>query len=131
MRFRGQGAVAPAGAKFSVWASMADLARLVLRSGAPRLGLRLGAALGLVFLGKVAGVWSPVVFGDAINRIHPRDPASLGPFALAAVATAALSLAAAGAPFARDAIFMRVSQATMAKAAVESFQHALGLSLDF
>ena len=131
MRFRGQGAVAPAGAKFSVWASMADLARLVLRSGAPQLGLRLGAALGLVFLGKVAGVWSPVVFGDAINRIHPRDPASLGPFALAAVATAALSLAAAGAPFARDAIFMRVSQATMAKAAVESFQHALGLSLDF
>ena len=38
---------------------------------------------------------------------------------------------AACAPYARDAIFTRVSQSTMAKAAVETFAHALGLSLDF
>ncbi|THD77768.1 MAG: ABC transporter ATP-binding protein/permease [Phenylobacterium sp.] len=110
---------------------MTDLARLVLRSGAPNLRLRLGVALGLVFLGKVAGVWSPVVFGDAINALKPHVGATLAPFVLAALGASALSLAAAGAPFARDAIFMRVSQATMAKAAVESFEHALGLSLDF
>ncbi|MDE2488716.1 MAG: ABC transporter ATP-binding protein/permease [Alphaproteobacteria bacterium] len=110
---------------------MADLGRLVLRSGAPRLKLRLAAALGLVFLGKVAGVWSPVAFGDAINVLKPHVPASLLPFVFGALAASALSLGAAAAPFARDAIFMRVSQATMAKAAVESFEHALGLSLDF
>lgn len=130
-RFRGPGAVAPAGATFDFWSSMGDLGRLVLRSGAPRLRLRLALALGLVFLGKVAGVWSPVAFGDALNRLHPNVPASLAPFVAGAIAASLLSLAAAAAPFARDAIFMRVSQAAMAKAAVESFQHALSLSLDF
>ncbi|HEX3699181.1 MAG TPA: ABC transporter ATP-binding protein/permease [Phenylobacterium sp.] len=123
--------MAPASASFDFWASMADLGRLVLRSGAPNLRLRLAAALGLVFLGKVAGVWSPVAFGDALNFLKPHVPASLAPFVMGALTASALSLAAAAAPFARDAIFMRVSQATMAKAAVESFQHALGLSLDF
>ena len=117
---------------FNFWTSMRDLARLVLRSGAPQLNLRLGAALTLVFLGKVAGVWSPVVLGDAINRLAPRGGApSLPLFIAGALAASALSLAAAAAPYLRDAIFLRVSQATMARAAVESFQHALGLSLDF
>ena len=111
---------------------MRDLWRLVLRSGAPQLHLRLAAALGLVFLGKVAGVWSPVVLGDAINALAPRGAEPSFPlFVVGALGASALSLAAASAPYIRDAIFLRVSQATMAKAAVESFQHALGLSLDF
>src|SRR5204862_232641 len=38
---------------------------------------------------------------------------------------------AACAPFLRDAVFMRVSQQTMAKAASETFAHTLALSLDF
>lgn len=131
-RAREPGGVAPASATFNFWTSMRDLWRLVLRSGAPQLTLRLAAALGLVFLGKVAGVWSPVVLGDAINRLAPRGgAASLPLFVVGALAASALSLAAAFAPYLRDAIFLRVSQATMAKAAVESFQHALGLSLDF
>jgi ATP-binding cassette subfamily B protein len=96
------------------------------------LRLRLVAALGLVFLGKVAGVWSPVALGDAINQLAPKGGTPSFPlFVLGALAASALGLAAAAAPYMRDAIFLRVSQATMAKAAVESFQHALGLSLDF
>ena len=124
--------MAPADVKFDVWSSMADLWRLVLRSGAPQLRARLVAALGLVFLGKLAGVWSPVALGDAVNHLAPKlgHPA-FGLFVAGALAASVLSLAAAWAPYARDAIFTRVSQATMAKAAVESFQHALGLSLDF
>jgi ATP-binding cassette subfamily B protein len=47
------------------------------------------------------------------------------------MAFAGLRLISACAPYARDAIFTRVSQSTMAKAAVESFGHALSLSLDF
>ena len=111
---------------------MADLWRLVLRSGAPQLRLRLAAALAMVFVGKLAGVWSPVALGDAVNHLVPKlgHPA-FGLFVAGALAASALSLAAAWAPYVRDAIFTRVSQATMAKAAVESFQHALGLSLDF
>ena len=131
-RAREAGGVAAPTVTFNFWSSMRDLARLVLRSGAPQLTLRLAAALGLVFLGKVAGVWSPVVLGDAINRLAPRGgAASYSLFVAGALGASLLSLAAASAPYLRDAIFLRVSQATMAKAAVESFQHALGLSLDF
>lgn len=131
-RAREPGGVAPPEVTFNFWTSMRDLARLVLRSGAPNLVLRLTVALGLVFLGKVAGVWSPVVLGDAINHLAPKTGSpALALFVVGALSASALSLAAASAPYLRDAIFLRVSQATMARAAVESFQHALGLSLDF
>jgi ATP-binding cassette subfamily B protein len=124
--------VAPAGATFDFWSSMADLGRLVLRSGAPLLRARITIALILVFLGKVAGVWSPVMLGDAINHLAPRVGApSLALFVAGALGSVGVGLAAVWAPYLRDAIFYRVSQATMARAAVESFQHALSLSLDF
>ncbi|HEY8003010.1 MAG TPA: ABC transporter ATP-binding protein/permease [Phenylobacterium sp.] len=113
---------------------MADLGRLVMRSGAPQLRLRIGAALVLVFVGKAAGVIAPVMLGDAINTLRPVAEGGVAvgaTFVGLAVAFAALRLAAACAPYARDAIFTRVSQSTMAKAAVETFGHALGLSLDF
>ncbi|HEX3364524.1 ABC transporter ATP-binding protein/permease [Phenylobacterium sp.] len=131
-RFGGE--IAPTEAKFSFWGSLGDLGALVMRSGAPQLRLRIGVALALVFVGKGAGVIAPVMLGDAINTLRPvvEGGELIGPaFVLLAVAFAALRTAAACAPFARDAIFTRVSQSTMAKAAVETFAHALGLSLDF
>jgi ATP-binding cassette subfamily B protein len=131
-RFGEANAVAPKGVKFDFWRSMADLGRLVLRSGAPALRARIGAALVFVVLGKLASVWAPVVLGDAVNTLAPAAGGTLGAgFVAGALAFAALSLAAACAPYARDVVFTRVSQATMARAAVETFQHALGLSLDF
>jgi ATP-binding cassette subfamily B protein len=128
------GDVAPAEAKFKFWSSMADLGQLVMRSGAPQLRLRIGAALALVFVGKLCGVIAPVMLGDAINTLQPvaQGGVAIGAtFIGLALAFAALRLVAACAPYARDAIFTRVSQSTMAKAAVETFAHALGLSLDF
>jgi ATP-binding cassette subfamily B protein len=125
---------AQAKTRFDFWSSMADLGRLVMRSGAPQLRLRIGAALALVFVGKLAGVIAPVMLGDAINTLRPVAEGGVAvgaTFIGLAVAFAALRLAAACAPYARDAIFTRVSQSTMAKAAVETFAHALGLSLDF
>jgi len=113
---------------------MADLGRLVMRSGAPQLRLRIAVALGLVFVGKAAGVIAPIMLGDAISTLRPVVEGGLAigaPFLLLVAAFACLRLFAACAPFARDAIFTRVSQSTMAKAAVETFAHALGLSLDF
>ncbi|MBS0362863.1 MAG: ABC transporter ATP-binding protein/permease [Proteobacteria bacterium] len=130
------GAPAATGVKFNFWRSMADLGRLVMLSGAPWLRLRIAAALGLVVVGKFAGVWAPVVIGDAIDGLKE----NLGgltshdlpmAFVMGAVAYAGLMLIAAWVPFVRDAIFARVSQATMAKAAVDTFRHALSLSLDF
>ncbi|MFN3514095.1 MAG: ABCB family ABC transporter ATP-binding protein/permease [Phenylobacterium sp.] len=114
---------------------MADLGRLVLRSGAPGLSWRIAASLALVFVGKLAGVGAPVALGEAINRLAPKlgtDAAALGAdFLMLALAFAGLRLVAACAPYARDAIFTIVSQATMAKAATETFGHALSLSLDY
>jgi ATP-binding cassette subfamily B protein len=134
-RFGGSGAVAPAGAKFDFWSSMTDLGRLVLRSGAPQLRLRIAAALVLVMLGKVATVMAPVLLGDGINELTPAASGAgviVGwTFISLALGFAGLRLLAACAPFARDAIFTRVSQSTMARAAVETFGHALALSLDF
>jgi ABC-type transport system involved in Fe-S cluster assembly fused permease/ATPase subunit len=134
MTRRFAGDIAPAETKFSFWGSLADLGRLVMRSGAPQLRLRIAAALVLVFVGKAAGVTAPVMLGDAINTLQPAAQGGVAigaTFVLLAVAFAALRLVAACAPYARDAIFTRVSQSTMAKAAVETFAHALGLSLDF
>jgi ABC-type transport system involved in Fe-S cluster assembly fused permease/ATPase subunit len=127
------GPVAEREGRFDFWQAMASLGRLVLRSGAPNLKLRLGAALALVLVGKLAGVWAPVMLGDAINTLaHHKEQFSLGTvFVTMALAFAGLRLIAACAPFARDAVFTRVSQATLAKAAVETFGHALSLSMDF
>lgn len=128
------GVVSPASVKFDFWTSMADLWRLVIRSGAPQLRARLGAAVGLVLVGKLAGVAAPVMLGDAINTLEPaaRGAAVLGAgFVMLALAFAGLRLVAACAPYARDAVFTPVSQATLARAAVETFGHSLALSLDF
>ncbi|WP_296459851.1 ABC transporter ATP-binding protein/permease [Phenylobacterium sp.] len=133
-RFSGPGAVAPQEAKFAFWDSMADLLALVMRSGAPQLRLRIAAALTLVFVGKLSGVIAPVMLGDAINTLTPAAQGGVilgAQFVSLAIAFAALRFVAACAPYARDAIFTRVSQSTMARAAVETFGHALSLSLDF
>jgi len=136
-RLRDVDGVAPKSARFDFWTSMADLGRLVLRSGAPRLGARIAAALALVVVGKFASVWAPVVLGDAVNTLAPQPGGTLAGgtlgsgFVAGALIFAALSFIAAGAPYARDVVFTRVAQSTMARAAVETFQHALGLSLDF
>jgi hypothetical protein len=111
---------APATTKFDFWGSMADLGRLVMRSGASRLRVRIGAALGLVLLGKLAGVWAPVVLGDSITRLSQSVAGGhglSGGYVAGALVYAALMLVAAWIPFVRDAIFTRVSQATMAMAA--------------
>ncbi|MGZ5986797.1 MAG: ABCB family ABC transporter ATP-binding protein/permease [Caulobacteraceae bacterium] len=127
--------MSPSSVKFDFWSSMADLGRLVLRSGAPGLAWRIPAALVLVFAGKAAGVWAPVMIGEAIDSLKPVVAQGGGSVGVAFIGLAlgfgVLRLLAAAAPNARDAIFTSVSQATMAKAATETFAHTLGLSLDF
>ena len=133
-RFATPGAVSPPTVTFSFWASMADLWRLVMRSGAEGLGWRLPVSLVMVFVGKLAGVTAPVMLGDAINTLSPAAGSAVAvgaDFVALALAFAGLRLISSCAPYVRDAIFTTVSQSTMAKAAVETFAHALALSLDF
>lgn len=115
---------------------MTDLWGLVLRSGAPGLSWRIGLSVFLIFLGKAAGVAAPVLLGEAINQLSEDRtlPAAAGmgsAFILLALGFTGLRLIAATAPNAREAIFTPVSQATMAKAAEETFGHVLTLSLDY
>jgi ATP-binding cassette subfamily B protein len=81
-------------------------------------------------------VAAPVLLGDAINRLAAPGlgngaQALGGVFILLALGFAGLRMVAAVAPNAREAIFTPVSQATIARAAEESFSHVLTLSLDY
>jgi ATP-binding cassette, subfamily B, heavy metal transporter len=119
--------------KLGVRASMRELARLILRSGTHQLRLRLAAAIALIVLGPLATVWAPVVLGDAINLLVSSDhtaTVSYG-FFLGTVISFALAAFSSLTPDLRLLIFMRVSESTMAQAAVEAFRHTMTLSIDF
>jgi ATP-binding cassette subfamily B protein len=128
------GAFAPAAARFSFWRSIGDLARLVMRSRAKGLRTRLAVALGLVLAGKWTGVYAPVLMGRAIDHLAAGRGAAQA-LSLAFVGLALgwvfLRFISSATPYARDSIFTSVSQAALARSAVESFSHALSLSLDF
>ena len=64
------GSIIPTGVKFNFWSSMADLARLVMRSRAQGLRTRLAAALALVLVGKWTGVVAPLLLSHAIDAIN-------------------------------------------------------------
>jgi ATP-binding cassette subfamily B protein len=120
--------------KPSLARALGELWGLIMRSQAPQLRLRTAAALLLTLAGKVLGVWSPLLIGQAISRLsHGKGPAAtLGiSFTALALGWALLRFLAAAAPQARDAIFTVVSQAAQRRAATETFGHALSLSMDY
>ncbi len=130
------GAAAPASGKtsFSFFTSMADLGRLVLRSQAKGLKRRLGLALALVLIGKLAGVIAPLWIGKGIDYLgHGRGEveAILIAFVGFAGAWVLLNLLSQAIPFVRDSVFTPVSQGALARSAVETFAHSLSLSLNF
>lgn len=128
------GAIAPPGVKFNFWTSMADLGRLVLRSRTPGLKTRLSVALALVMVGKWTGVYAPLLIQRGIDHLnHGRmgGQALFTAFAGYAIGWVLLRFVSNAAPFARDSIFTPVSQAAMARSAVETFAHSLSLSLNF
>ncbi|MCF8505627.1 MAG: ABC transporter ATP-binding protein/permease [Caulobacter sp.] len=114
--------------------ALKDLAGLVLRSKAPGLAWRLTTALVLTLAGKVLGVTAPLLLGAAVNRLAAGQSAGVqvgAAFAGMALGWALIRFLSAAAPQARDAIVTPVAQAAQAKAASETFAHALSLSMDF
>jgi len=88
--------------------------------------LTLGAA--------VLEVISPIILGDAINRVASEDGVQAAPLAIAIgwIALAiGLRFLAAALPQARDALFSPVSQDAQRIACVDAFGHAQSLSLGF
>ncbi len=128
------GAVAAPEVKANGWKAMADLFSLVMRSNAPGLRWRVTLALAFTFVGKFLGVIAPLLLGKAVNALSAGQNAGvqLGlSFAALAGGWALIRFIAAVAPQARDAVFTPVAQAAQTRAAVETFAHALSLSIDF
>jgi ABC-type transport system involved in Fe-S cluster assembly fused permease/ATPase subunit len=116
------------------WKAMGDLVQLVLRSKAPGLRWRLSVALGLTLAGKALGVLAPLMLGAAVNRLSAGQGAAVAvtwSFAGLAIGWALIRFISSAAPQARDAVFTPVAQAAQSRAAVETFAHALSLSIDF
>jgi ABC-type transport system involved in Fe-S cluster assembly fused permease/ATPase subunit len=143
--------------KLSLIAAMVDLSRLVIRSRAPWLRLRLSVALVLTFGSKLTDVLAPLLLGAAINSLvgggfkvgaarrgagfsamaavahpHPHVATQMSiAFALLAGGWAMVRFLSSAAPQARDIVFGPVGQAAQRRAATETFAHALSLSLDY
>lgn len=114
--------------------AFADLIRLVARSRAPQLRLRLFFALILTIASKALGVLAPLALGAAVNQLAGQDRPVLGlslGFAGFALGWAFIRFLSSAMPQARDALFTAVAEATKRTAATEAFGHALSLSLDF
>jgi len=128
------GAVAPPEVKANGWKALADLFSLVMRSKAPGLRWRVTLALVFTFAGKFLGVIAPLLLGKAVNALSAGQGAAVQvglTFAALAGGWALIRFIAAVAPQARDAVFTPVAQAAQTRAAVETFAHALSLSIDF
>jgi len=128
------GAVAAPEVKIRFWSAMADLFRLVLRSDAPGLRWRVTVALVFTLIGKALGVVAPLLLGAAVNRLAAgQGVAATVTWTFAGLATgwALVRFISSAAPQARDAVFTPVAQAAQNRAAVETFGHALSLSIDF
>jgi ATP-binding cassette subfamily B protein len=114
--------------------ALMDLMRLVARSGAPQLRLRLTFSILLTMLGKALGVLAPLVLGAAVNHLAQDRPAGVAVglgFAAFAVGWAFVRFLSSAAPQLSDVVFAPVRQAAQRTAATETFAHALHLSLDF
>ena len=114
--------------------ALADLVRLVSRSGAPQLRLRLTAAIGLTLAGKGLGVLAPLMLGAAVNRLAAGQNAAVAVgwgFAAFAIGWALVRFLSSAAPQASDVVFAPVRAAAQRRTAAEAFAHALGLSMDF
>ena len=128
------GAVALPPADPKTLPALLDLVRLVGRSQAPQLRLRLTLAVLLTIVGKALGVLAPLVLGAAVNHLATDQPAGVAVglgFAGFAVGWAVVRFLSTAAPQLSDVVFAPVRQAAQRRAAAETFAHALSLSLDF
>ncbi len=114
--------------------ALADLSRLVARSGASHLRLRLAFAVILTLAGKGLGVLAPLVLGAAVNKLAAGQGAAVAMgwvFAAFAVGWTLIRFLSASAPLVSDVVFAPVRAAAQRATAAEAFAHALSLSLDF
>ena len=96
------------------------------------LSARLRVVLAILFLiaAKIATVYIPIVYSQAVDALAPKNHILTVPFALIA-AYALLRIASSGFAELRDAVFASVQQRTIRKVALQTFEHLHRLSLRF
>ncbi len=92
--------------------------------------VRVVTAVVMLILAKVATVYIPIVYSQAVDALSPKGHPLTIPFSLI-LAYAVLRIASSGFAELRDAVFAAVQQSTVRKVALQTFKHLHRLSLRF
>ncbi len=92
--------------------------------------VRVVTAVVMLVLAKVATVYIPIVYSQAVDALSPKGHPLTIPFSLI-LAYALLRIASSGFAELRDAVFAAVQQSTVRKVALQTFKHLHRLSLRF
>ncbi|HEY0203603.1 MAG TPA: ABC transporter transmembrane domain-containing protein, partial [Acetobacteraceae bacterium] len=110
--------------------TVASLLPYLWPKGEPRARISVALAVIMLVLAKVATVYIPIVYSQAVDALAPRDHPLTIPLGLI-IAYALLRVASAGFAELRDAVFASVQQSTVRKVALQTFEHLHRLSLRF
>ena len=92
--------------------------------------VRVVTAVVMLVLAKVATVYIPIVYSQAVDALSPKGHPLTIPLSLI-LAYALLRIASSGFAELRDAVFVAVQQSTVRKVALQTFKHLHRLSLRF
>ncbi|NBC96732.1 MAG: ATP-binding cassette domain-containing protein [Deinococcus-Thermus bacterium] len=119
-----------------LWSNLAALKRLLpylWPEGEPGMKTRVVIALVFLAIAKVATVYVPLFYKDAVDALSPPDGSGLAVTlpVLAILAYGAARVASLAFAELRDAVFARVSQHAIRRVALTVFRHLHGLALRF
>jgi len=113
------------------WGALATLSRYLWPPGATGTKIRVVVALILLAAAKLANVYVPVIFRDAVDLLAGKTPAVIVlPVGLLVAYGLVRVLTIAFAEL-RDAVFAKVGQRAIRVVALETFRHLHALSLRF
>ena len=117
--------------------ALADLMPYLWPKGRPDLRIRVVAAVGFLFLAKIAVIFVPLLLGRAVDALDAAMDGGLGTIGFAAVPMGIIvmygvsRIASQSFGELRDALFERVAQHAIRSVAVNTFRHLQNLSLRF
>ena len=112
------------------WQTIRSLGPYMWPPGDTGAHVRVVGAMALLVLAKVATIYIPIVYAQAVDALSGPRGVLVVPLSLI-VAYAVLRIASAGFAELRDAVFAAVQQATVRKVALQTFKHLHRLSLRF
>ena len=110
--------------------TVASLLPYLWPKGEPGARVRVVLAVIMLVMAKIATVYIPIVYSQAVDALAPLDSVLTVPLGLI-LAYALLRVASAGFAELRDAVFASVQQRAVRKVALQTFKHLHSLSLRF